>query len=612
MSLTVNFTGQLNVEAITISDSTREIKAGARDQIITKFKLSETSGRQDILVNKIILTKQGDLSDQNLTQIDLVKDSTIIKTAASLENGRVIFDLSKQPLVIKKNRSETLAVRGDFVAGDNQKLQLIIDQPSDIILSNQEFGFRFLPTATFPVGNNSASFNQLMVKPSEGMVFASSQENSKDFVAGATNVRLGKFTIKSNGLKLNFNGLALKVINDSGSHGLIDDITIKHSQQTLARYPAIDFNNRQFNISFERDVEIGAQESYTFEIYGNIDPQADNSDTYQLAISNLRLETTDHQPYGQTWQMQSDVHGVKVSRASIAANENYSNLSLIAGMKKQMIGSFSLQVGAAEDLNLSGITLEDALNKQLASDRGYKTLYVAINRRIIGQLTDPLSSPQIITFKPYKLTKGQNYTLDIYADIGAEADGQQIQVKILDLNLIGRDSHANTHLQGLNSVAQLTTAKASHLNFEIKPLSVTNLIAGDKAQTIGSFVITNDSAEKISLKELHLYEAPAADEFSYNSGFRNLRLALADNHKKTVGRTISKPIIGGNKLGNFSLNPGQSITLDVLIDSTPSAANRTINLMIQDIIATGQTSKQSPQIDNNQLILGVVTFNNLE
>jgi len=109
--------------------------------------------------------------------------------------------------------------------------------------------------------------------------------------------------------------------------------------------------------------------------------------------------------------------------------------------------------------------------------------------------------------------------------------------------------------------------------------------------------ITNNSAEKVKIKEIYVYQTPDSDEFSYDSGFSNLQLVLSDNQRKRICKKVSKPIFGGNNLGGFNLNPFESLTLNLMVDTSLTAGNKTIELTIQDIVGSGYTSKQNLPIN---------------
>jgi hypothetical protein len=606
------FSADVTIEPIKLATGIRDTRVGAKNEIITRFKFTESSNTQDVKINKIVLTKKGTIGDGDLVNIDLVKSNNrLIKTVKSIENGQIVFDLSQNPFLLESGSTETLTVRGDFVGGTDDEVQLVIENISDVVITGTEYNFRLLPKATIPIGGESRTYNQITLNSGSANAYIGTNNANRDVVTGAADVVLGKFTIKADGSTLNFNGFDL-LINSFGDHELVGKITVQSGNEILAHYSARDFINKTRHISFDHDVTISGGQRFSFEIVGNIDDEANNLDSYKLTLNNLDLYTTsDHDDVGTNWKLESRIIGVKVSQASIAINPDYEGLGIIAGEDKQMIGSFELQVGAAEDLILNGATIEDVIAGRLSADNGYENIYFAINRRVVDKIEYPLSTSHIFSFKNYKLKKGKSYTLDIYADTTTEANNSNLQLKLTNLIIAGKDSGAIPKIDGLGTTAQGVTALASSISIDIENIT-SEATAGIDDQVIGRFTITNNSVEKIRIDELFLYELPNSDNLSSGDGFTQLKLVRSENYRKRVGRYVRNPHAGGNRLGGFDLKVGESIDIDVIIDTTEEVSGKTINLMIQDIYAYGKTSREPVDIMGDQLILGPVTFNVLD
>lgn len=606
-----NFGANVKIDSVKISDTLREVRIGAQNQIITKFQFNETSGTQNVLLKKIILTRTGRFPDKNLANIDLVKsDNKILATAKTMKNGQIVFDLNRQPFRLMANKNETFTIRGDFVSGIDETLQLVIDKLGDVVIEGEESGYRLLAQAVLPVGlGDNSAYNSIKIASSEPVINISAQTRTGDIISGAKNAVLGKFVIKANGRDIIFNDFHLE-IKSLGSHPLIDNIIIKHDEQILARFRASNFNNQPSQIWFERELRLKDRESFNFEIFGEVDAAANNLDGYKLILTNFDLVTAEHEQIAANWRLETKAVGVKVSEANVVKNDKYLSLAAITGLRKQLIGSFSLQIGSAEDLELNDVTIEE-MGDQLNGNNGYPNIYLAINRRIIANIELPLSSPHIFTINPYRLSRGKSYTLDFYADAELEARGDTLQLRLVDLALIGRDSQVRVQVGGLNGLSQATQIFASQIEFQIQPIN-NQLIAGEKDLALGRFKLINPTPESVQIKELYLYETADSDEFSYQAGFSNLRLVLSNNHRQKIGFNVRQPALGGNKLGNFKLEPFAMITIDVLADTSQRVADKTINLMIQDVNAYGQTSKLIPTIIGDLLILGPVNFNNFE
>lgn len=585
--------GKANIEAMEISSQMREVVIGADNQIITKFKISETSQQQNILLKKIILSAKGNFDDSNLANIDLVDErNRVLATAPQMIDDQIIFDLNAKPLKIEAGRSAIVSVRGDFKGGKYQSLQLIIDSQADLWLEGEQYGWRLMAQNDFPVGlGDSSTFNKVKPISQPISLYADYSGRAGDLVAGSRDAKLGQFSIRAKGDELEFEGLELK-ISRGGQYNLTGDITIKLNGETIARYHAHDFANTFSYISFEKDVRLTENRAYQFEIFGSIDDRATNLDYYQLTFANFNLHNDNYDYFGDNLQINSPIIRVKTLEAKVDINSKYENFAVIAGRDKQLIGSFNLTIGAAEDVDITSASIAN-----LSGNYFYDKLYLKIGNRLVATLDNPLSSPHIFTLtKPYKLSRGKIYQINVYADIAPDAHGDQTALSVVDLTLIGKNSQVAANLDNLPINGQPVLSLVSSISLNQEPTN-TAIIAGEKKQSIARLTITNNSAEKVRIKELYVYQTPDSDEFSYVSGFSNLQLVISDNQRKRMGKRISKPIFGGNNLGSFNLDPFQSLTLDLMVDTSLEAGNKSIELTIQDIIASGLTSKQNLPIN---------------
>lgn len=602
-----NLNAEVQAQSVILSQITREIKTGAKSQIITRFQLQETSRLHAALIRKIILSKEGNLPDEYLKNLVLVNErNQVIAAVSEMVNGQIIFDLSRQPYRLGAGQTENLTVRGDFTGGHDYTLKLIIKKHSDLTILSESSNYLIMVQGDFPLGAGSnQTANQIKITAGTAHAYLDFQKTSQDLVAGTSAASLAKFTLKSIGLNLNFNSFNLRVEN-FGSRPLTGEIIVKQGNQIIANYHASDFANRFGRIYFNREIIVKDGQSATFEILGTVDSQATNLDAYRLTLNDFNLSGPNYDYFGRDWLVQSDLIGVKVSQATVSPNQKYENLSLIAGHNNQLAASFNLQIGAAEDLILTSATIQE-LNNQLSAASGHQKVHLAINQRRIATLESPLSSPLIFNFKEQKLTRGRTYSLDIYLDPTLAADNQKLNLQLMNLILTGAESQAKTQISGLATIAQQATIKRSRLDFQMISLDNVNLTAGARNQTIGRFTISNPSAETININEIHLYEVPGSDRLSLSDGFRNLRLVLTEN-RRSLGRSLREPISGGNRLGGFNLLAGESLTIDILIDADSSASGKIINLMVQDIKTSGRTSRQPAAIIGAPLNLNAVEF----
>lgn len=116
-------------------------KIGTRKYIVTGIKLTAGS-IEDVRVNKIIFTQVGTIDDGDVSDLELLVDDQVIAGQSALNDGKAIFNLSSNPVVVKRGEYLKIYLRLDIVGGSGKTIKFSIDDESDIeavgLLYNKE------------------------------------------------------------------------------------------------------------------------------------------------------------------------------------------------------------------------------------------------------------------------------------------------------------------------------------------------------------------------------------------------------------------------------------------------------------------------------------------
>ncbi|MDD5294948.1 MAG: hypothetical protein PHP21_03465, partial [Patescibacteria group bacterium] len=133
--------GQAKIEELTVGEANRQAIIGEPEQIIGKFKISEISGNEDILINSLTVKIQGSALPSSFFNLVMENEKgKIVARANSVgEERQVLFDLAGYK--IKKSSEEIFTVSASLNEGDGRSLNLAMIN-ANIVGSANSFGLK--------------------------------------------------------------------------------------------------------------------------------------------------------------------------------------------------------------------------------------------------------------------------------------------------------------------------------------------------------------------------------------------------------------------------------------------------------------------------------------
>jgi len=133
--------GQLTIDQ---DGSMSDIKLGDQDAVIGKFKLSETSGVEDVTLNAISFKRDADGSaaDDDVENLDLYFDGNKIASASAINNRYVTFNLNTPVTIAKNTSNKRLVVKADIVDGAGKTIGLEVASESDVVATGSHYGYQ--------------------------------------------------------------------------------------------------------------------------------------------------------------------------------------------------------------------------------------------------------------------------------------------------------------------------------------------------------------------------------------------------------------------------------------------------------------------------------------
>lgn len=376
-----NAIGGLTVTAQLVGTSTLNIDS-ANQQDITKFRITETSSKENVSLTGITLYNNGTAADTDVADVQIVaQDGTVLGTAQQVSKN-VVFTFAT-PYVLDKGTSKDFTVRAKLVNGAGRTVNFVVYNNYDVAVKGASSGAFLLSSSTFPVGSG---FNTMTMGSGTLSFNKDTSSRSTAVTPGSNGVELAKFYIKPMGEDMELRKITLSVVSSSAV--LTGSLTVKVngsavwstdgtgfgsvSNQTLSTYPTLT----------------AGQNSY-ITVEGNIMSGASNSATITVSLQPTQVRRL----------ITNDIHTPSVNSASgnqlviQAGALQVTNLStpvaqsLVAGSTGVELAKFEFNPGvvsSGEDVKVSKIIVSDSTSTPggALTDIGNLALYDANGNQI--------------------------------------------------------------------------------------------------------------------------------------------------------------------------------------------------------------------------------------
>ncbi|MBU3964583.1 peptidoglycan-binding protein [Patescibacteria group bacterium] len=391
--------GAIDVDVVSLRTTTASVDIGNKDQLLTRFKFTETTSNEDAYLEELSVYNNGSAADGDIANW-ILKDASgnTLATVAQSNDKYVIFDLTSSPgYLIPNGSSKTLSLYVDLVDGASRTTQAVILNDYDVVVLGKDTGTRILATATgntvdtaFPIGDiasGSGGYNHITATAGSLTVVLSNTSPTGTVPAGGNEVVFAKFDLKAKGenievRRLEFylvartapdNGDSLTTANESddiftGTVNLKTSDGASHYALTVAN-DAPSTTATAYTLSSYFTIPSGTTE--TISIVGNLRSDLSSADSFRFAIKNVyvkRLTTGDFQTYQATALNANTLTGAAGS-LTVVKDASWGNKSIIAGAAKQ-VGQFVLQTGSSEGVYIS------TFNIDLSSTTGVNELWM--------------------------------------------------------------------------------------------------------------------------------------------------------------------------------------------------------------------------------------------
>lgn len=574
--------GKLTVEEL--APATANLMSGTSESIVAKFKFTETSGKEDMVVKKITLKHNGDIASNTFSDY-ILKDNynKVIGSAKQISGNRIIF--SDFNYTIKKSQSRTMTVLASVNGRDNRKVNFDM---SEIVANGQTYGYN----VASDIKNDNASQNiirlNLAIEKDKLVTTKTANKHQSGTVIGNFRLKNTNQTIKIEEFNLS--------LNKSANAPAITENLYLVNYETGELIDNKQASNPNFNL---HGLVLKPNTAIKLAVLANLPEDVQNNDSYWVDYNGFSYVSQDNS-YNRD---SSSVKGEKfyALNAGIYAFHNEAQptkeLAITRGQKQAKVASFIIEATDTTDVIINRISFKQGSETagRMLDSTGFNNIKLVINSQTAGKtIASPTSDNYQFDNLNYKLQAGRKIEIKVYADIEKNASVDEVQLALDNIDAISTVTGLEAKISGagINS----NKVRIGSLEAEIKVLSGGNYTPGIKNNNLGSFQITNTGSEAINLKKITL--SNRGQKFSSSNGFTNLRLARADNNAR-LGY-VTNPLSEVNKisLGSAKIEAGSTMTILVYIDAKNTAPANDSELFINQIEIAGVNSALTATIDN--------------
>jgi len=572
--------GQVEAEQEDISSLNMEYVIGNTDAILAKYKISEISGDEDILIKELVFRNLGTAREEAITNFKLKnKSNRTIAQASVMDGNKIKFELNDYK--INKNSYDYFTIYGDIVGEEGRTVELVL---SEIKVLGKDLGY----SLGAEIINNSEAVT--ITREMLGVMAAELESNNKVFI-NKTGSIIGLFEIRSDSQHVDLENIEISLEKSILAPDLTEAVYLinYNTGEVINSINGSDLSSGEKVIGLHGK-ELKSKSKLALALVTNISEYADNGETYKITLNSITYRVASGLFYTDEVNTAGYTFVVSKSSLYIYDNDEVGETLYIKGQKKIKIASFILESSAGEDIRISSITLAKGdTSGSLTYDNGFSKMKLYLGSSKKGAtIKKPYSSTYTFENFNYKLKNNKRVEVKVYVDTESDLKVSQTQLMITEIVAAGYKSGTSANVYGLNTNSYKSIFGENEVS--VSTISGGSVLVGEDDNLVASFKINNQGNETLKLKYITINTSSSG--FSYSEGYSNLRIVNHDTGKK-VGSKITKPVAGSNRAGlrNYKIEPGQEIVLDLYVDANDNVAAGNFQVYFSNLEVRGKNSK---------------------
>ncbi|MBI5466189.1 MAG: hypothetical protein HY974_02795 [Candidatus Kerfeldbacteria bacterium] len=505
---------------LALGNTTADI--GVTDFQTTRFRVSETSGKENLKLTKVALYNNGNASDSDVKDIKLYNQDGTLLATSQMVSKYASFDLSASPLIIPTGTSRDLTVKLSVVDGSTRTVILKAQESFDIEAYGTLTGSGILSSSTFP----TTTPDTLTINSGDVTLSKSSASPSGKIAVGAKDVVLATYDIRPSGENFEFRNFYYSI--KKVTTNFTGTVKFQVGGETVYSVAAADAKMvtsapgttaaNYANPTLTSYKTLNSGTTYQMKVVADISSSALSTDNYVVYVGALygkRLSSNDFitKPAAITTTAGTASNTLTVDTTSLSLSKNtaYPDSTIVGGSSNQKIGSFSIQAGSAEGVNVTSIKVI------LSVITGYQNVTLKKGSTALG---NAISTPTVTTGDSVSM----NPTLVIPAsgsvivDVYADTTGSALDTVVTMGTLVGTGvSSASSITTPANATGQSITVSAGGaltVSADSAGTPAQQLIHADEVdKEVYRFKVASNNVEDLKLNTLHVVAYNGAVNF---------------------------------------------------------------------------------------------------
>ncbi len=397
---------------------------------VAKFRFSETSGYEDMLVSRLTFYVAGTVQDTDLANWSVyAPDGTKLGMGGVLSNRYVTVNFTT-PYTVPKSTNRDLSVKVDVVNGSTRNFIVHVQSDYDMLVKGLSTGFYILPTSFADATSTTGWFNMGSGTLTVNKNVASPAGNIS---AGASGIVLAKFDVKAVGENMEIRKMGLGINKGNGSlTNLTGNVTVRDAADgtvylTVAASTASLYLPAAAQNNLSSYLNLTAGQTKSLEVIGNVDSTATSGVSYQVGIGNFyakrasTLDFADNLP--NSTNTSSAANQLTVSATSLTCNKDTSMGSVTrAPGATTVIGQYICTAGSSEDVRLSNVSVSFGLLTGSAAAM-FQNMSLWQGSTQLGSTISTVASTSNAFSMDVTIPKSQTVTLQLKALVVAGSSG---------------------------------------------------------------------------------------------------------------------------------------------------------------------------------------------
>lgn len=568
--------GKASAEELTLGQSSPQLVIGTTAQKVINFKITETSGKEDIVLKKIVIANVGSASGGELEKF-ILRDGANknIANADKMNNDqKITFNINNY--LIQKGKSQTFTVLADIKDGDKQAINMQIDE---INSAGKELGY----SGSTEIKNINESI--AIARKNLG-IMTLALTPTKNVFSKQSGVILGAFDFRNNNKRITLEKINVELVKSDAAQPFSNPITLVN-YDTGEILSSSNNNSNKYVLDLS-GLAIYEKKNIKIALISEIPDSARQGDNYNLIINTIAYRTETGSLFTEEPKIKGQTLIVSRSNLYIYNDSKNDGLYYSKGQKDVKIGSFFIEASSGDNAKITSITFQKGNTSGIVNyDNGFSNLHASIGGRKVGaEIAQPFTDSFLFSGFEYKLTSGRRYEVNLYADTLTDLNVTETSIMISNLTAYSQVSGINSVVTGLNTESKKVLFGMPQV--EITSVSGGKIIVGEKANLIGSFKIKNTGDERIDLR--YLTVITSNEGLSYSRGYKNMKIVDAETNKTLS--SISRPVSSANivNMGRKPLEKGAERIFNVYIDADCNVPSESFQLYFTELEAISHQS----------------------